>query len=81
VFTRVYRLEMADFLCTVSHIGIFDPALLTVALLTFSLVQLSHPLTYVNKYTVSKGGRGVWGHIGQIDKHLPQSPFTGEFFR
>ncbi len=39
---------------TISHVGIFDPALWTVAPLTFSLVQLSSPpsLTCVNKYTV-----------------------------
>jgi hypothetical protein len=29
---------------TVSHVVIFDPALLTIAPLTFSLVQLSPPL-------------------------------------
>ncbi len=27
VFIRVYRLELANFLCTVSHVGISDPAL------------------------------------------------------
>jgi hypothetical protein len=37
VFIRVYRLE-GD---TVSHIGIFDPALWTIAPFPFSLVQLS----------------------------------------
>jgi hypothetical protein len=38
----------------------------------------------VNKYTlytysVCKGG--VWGSGPQTEKHLPQSPFTGEFFQ
>ncbi len=42
VFTRVYRLGNGD---TVSHVDIFDPALWTVALLTFSLVKLS-PLPF-----------------------------------
>jgi hypothetical protein len=41
---------------TVSHVGvsIFDPALLTVAPLTFSLAQLSppYPLPFLNKYNV-----------------------------
>jgi hypothetical protein len=34
----------------------------------------------VYTYTVCKGG-GVWGSGPQTDKHLPQSPFTGYFFR
>jgi hypothetical protein len=43
------------------------------------------PLPSVNKntvytYTVCKGG-GVKGSGPQADKHLPQSPFTGKFFR
>ncbi len=36
------------------------------------------PLPCVNKYT---GGRGFWGSRPQTDKHLPQSPFTGQFFK
>jgi hypothetical protein len=55
VFIIVYRLEIANFLCTFSHVGIFNPALGSVlsyvAPLPFSLVQLS-PLPCVNKYTV-----------------------------
>jgi hypothetical protein len=49
----------------VSHVGIFDPALRTVALLTSSMVQLSPShLPCVNKntiytYTVCKGGGGM----------------------
>ncbi len=71
--------------CTVSHVGIFDPALGTVAPLTFSLFLLSplpSPLPCVNKYTVlctriqCIRGEGVWGSGPQIDKHLPHSPFT-----
>ncbi len=63
---------------------IFDPALLTVARLPFSLVQLSpSPLPCVNKYTVytyTVGGEGIWGSGPQTDKHLPQSPLAGHFF-
>jgi hypothetical protein len=43
------------------------------------------PLPCVNKYavytyTVCKG-RGVLGSRPQTDKHLPPSPFTGQFFQ
>jgi hypothetical protein len=50
VFIRVSRLS-GD---TVSHVGIFDPALRTVAPLLFSLVQLfpPHPLPCVNRYSI-----------------------------
>jgi hypothetical protein len=41
VFTRGYRLEIANLLRTFSHVGIFNPALGPVAPLPFSLVQLS----------------------------------------
>ncbi len=46
-----------------------------------------HPLPCVNKYTVytytvCNGGGGVGGSGPQTEKHhLPQSPFTGKFFR
>jgi hypothetical protein len=63
VFNRVIIQEIANFLRTFSHIGFFNPALLSVippvAPLPFSLVQLSPippPLPCVNKYTVCKGG-------------------------
>jgi hypothetical protein len=52
------------------------------------------PLPCVNKYgilyecihytyTVCRGwwGGGLWGSETQTDKHLPQSPFPGQFFR
>jgi hypothetical protein len=58
---------------TVSYIGIFDPALWTVAPLTFSLVQLPpSPLLYVNKctvytYKVCKGGRGMGFCLRQMN--------------
>jgi hypothetical protein len=47
---------------------------------------LAPPRPCVNKYTVytftvCKGGRGLWGSGSQTDKHLPQSPFTGQFFK
>jgi hypothetical protein len=69
---------------TVSYIGIFNPALGTVAPLPFSLVQVS-PLPCVNKCTVYpriqcvRGG-GELGFGPKTDKHLPQSPFTCKFF-
>ncbi len=56
------------------HVGNFDPALCTVAPLTFSLVKISPlpPLPCVNKYTVQiytdtvcKGeGMGFWAADG-----------------
>jgi hypothetical protein len=52
---------------------IFDPAFLTVATLTFSLVELSPP-----RIQCVRGG-GKWGPGAQTDKHLSQSPFTGKF--
>ncbi len=68
VFIRVYRLEIANFLRTFNHVGIFDPALWSVlspvAPLPFSLAQLS-PLPCVKKYLVRiqcvivGGGRGM----------------------
>jgi hypothetical protein len=53
-----------------------------------SLVQRYPPLPLpcVNKYILSTysvckwGGGGVQGSGPQTDKHLPQSPFTGQFF-
>jgi hypothetical protein len=36
------------------------------------------------EFTAMEGGKGEYGDIGgegpQTDKHLPQSPFTGQFF-
>ncbi len=50
-------------------------------------LSLSFPLPCLKKYTRKqcKGGGGVWGHrrgggLRQI-KHLPESPFTGQFFK
>ncbi len=71
---------------TFSHIGFFDPALRTATSLNFSMVHLSSllpfPACFLNKYctctttyTVCNGGV-----IGQTDKHLPRSSFTGQFF-
>ncbi len=81
VFNRVYRLEVEPFMLVLST-GLWN-----IAPRTFSLVSSAPPppfsLPYVNKYTVRGGG--VWGHrkgggLRQM-KHLPQSPFTGKFFR
>ncbi len=73
----VYRLEIANFLRTFSHVGIFDPALWSVlsptAHLPFSLVHhYPSPLPCVNKYCICtivniqcvRGGRvpGCVGH-------------------
>ncbi len=60
----------------------FRPALWSIAPLTFSLV--SSPLSPLPCLNKCKGG-GVLGYrwgggLGQI-KHLPQSSFTGHFFR
>jgi hypothetical protein len=30
-------------------------------------------------YSVLGGGGGVWGSVPQTEKHLLQSPFTGQF--
>jgi hypothetical protein len=84
VFIRVYRLEIAKFLSTLSHVGIFNPALgsvLSFAPLPFPPVQLSLlPFSlHVYTNTVCKGG-GVWVSEPLTGKHLPQSPFTGKFF-
>jgi hypothetical protein len=38
------------------------------------------PLSYVNKYTVYTKKQCVWGSGLQTNKHLSQSPFTGQFF-
>ncbi len=57
----------------VSHVGIFDPALRTVAPLTFSLVQLSIPLS-VSKYSIygqCVAGRG-WGVLSPGGDYILQ---------
>ncbi len=92
VFIRVYRLEIANFLCTFSHVGIFNPALVSVffcvASLPFSLVQTHPPFPCMNKYSIlytliqcvrGGGGYGLWGSVPQTDKHLSRNPFTGQF--
>jgi hypothetical protein len=77
VFIRVYRLEIADFLHTFSHVGIFNPALRSVfspvARLAFSLVQLSSPFPVCIVYcTVCKGSGPQ-----QINT-CRKVPFTGQ---
>jgi hypothetical protein len=61
VFNRVYRLEIRF-----SHVGIFDPALWTIAPLTFFLVHLPHPpplskfkVQYIQTLCGLEGG-GCW---------------------
>ncbi len=63
---------------------VFSTQLCELLPLSPSLWFNSPPLLCVNKYTaytytMCKGG--VWGSGPQTDKHLPQSPFTGQFFR
>jgi hypothetical protein len=72
------NLEIGD---TVSHVAIFDPALWTVAPLTFSLVQLSPtpPLPCVNRYTVNTSGYRVLG-LRQINT-CGKVPLQVNFFR
>jgi hypothetical protein len=73
VFIRDYRLEIQSVM-----FGKFDPAPLT-----FSLVQLSPHPSCVNKYTVCTYTvcKGVWASGPKTYNYLPQSPFTGKFFR
>ncbi len=83
-FIRVYRLEQWD---TVSHVGIFDPALWTVVALPFSLVQLiSFLLPCVHKDSILytripcvRGGYGVLG-LRQINT-CRKIPLQVNFFR
>jgi hypothetical protein len=66
---------------TVSHVGIFDPALRTVNLLSGSTLPLPFPCVNkysVYKYKVCKGGYGVLG-LRQINT-CRKVPFTGKFF-
>jgi len=66
---------------------VFSTQLCELLPLSPSLWLISPPLSLcecVNKYTVymdevCKGGGEVWGCGPQTDKHLPQSPFTGQF--
>ncbi len=75
VFIRVYRLEIHSVML------VFSTQFCELLALSHSLWLNSPPLPCVSKYIyvgmqcVTKG-RG----IGQTDKHLPQSHFTGQFF-
>jgi hypothetical protein len=64
VFNRVYILESGD---TVNHVVIFDPALLTIAPITFSLVHLPHPspLPKVKVQCMAGKGRGEMSCVGE----------------
>jgi hypothetical protein len=79
VFIRVYRLEIQSVMLVLS-------TLCTVAPLTFALVQLSPTpfpvrisLLYTGIQCVMARGGEVSG--SQTDKHLPQNPYTSQFFR
>ncbi len=84
VFIGVYRLEIAIFLSSLSF-GIFT--LLWCPSHRFSGSTPPLPpfpvwisILHVYTYTVCKG-EGVGFLSLQTDKHLPQSPFKGNFFR
>ncbi len=73
LFIRVYRLDTGD---TVSHVGIFDPALWTVAALTFfppplSTTSLCQSTLYTD--SVWLGGGGVLSPAGD---HILQEFIT-----
>jgi hypothetical protein len=57
----------------VSHVGIFDPALITVAFLTFSLVQPPPPVP-VSKYSICRQcvAGGGWWALSPVRDHIPQ---------
>ncbi len=94
VFIRVYRLEIANFLRTFSHVRTFNTSFVICTLPWYPSSLLSGstlpptPLPCVNKCTMCtriqcvRGEEGVvWGSGSQTDKHLRQSPFTGKFFK
>ncbi len=80
VLIRVYRLEIES----VMLVFIFTTQLGELLLSPLSLVQLSplppFPVRITKLSTRIQCVRGVWGSGPQTDKHLPQSPFTGQFF-
>ncbi len=58
----------------VSFVGIFYPALWTVAILTYSLIYSPPSPPSLSEQCV--GGGGVWASGPQTEKNLPQSPFA-----
>jgi hypothetical protein len=79
VCIRVYRLEIQSVML------VFSSQLCELLPLQPSHWFNSPPLPCVNKYavytyTVCKEGGGVWSTGPQTDKHLPQSPFSGQIF-
>ncbi len=77
----------ASFLCPFSRVGIGICTLLCCPSPLLSGSTLPSPPSLceqlyctVYTYTVCKGGGGVWSSEPQTDKHLPQRPFTGQFF-
>jgi hypothetical protein len=85
VFIRVYRLEIYQ------SCWYFRPSFVNCCSSNLLSASTSPPPPFLMwiiilfvriLYTVTKGrGGGVWGSGPQTDKHLPQSPFTGHFFR
>ncbi len=66
VFIRVYRLEIQSVMLVFSTQLQLSPTL---------------PVKKIMLYTTVCKGGGVWGSGPQTDKHLPQSPFTGQLFQ
>ncbi len=81
VFIRFYRLEIHAVML------VFRPSFVNCSPSNLLSGSKQSPLPNVNKFTVivctytgCKGeSMGVWA--SDTDKHLPQSPFTGQFFR
>ncbi len=67
---------------TASHVGIYDPALWTVATLTFSLVQLPPPLPSLlyKRIQCARGGYGFWASDMKINA-CRKVPLQVNFFR
>ncbi len=78
MFIKVYRLEIqSDMLVFREHsfVNCYPSPLFSGSTLPLPLCEKYTVYTY----TVCK--RGIWGSGPQTVKHLPQSPFTGQFFR
>ncbi len=80
MFIRVYSVD------TVSRADISDPALRTVASLTYSVVELSHPLPcvkvkYIQTHRLFVAWRG-WAMLSPVGDHILQefnTPYLTRF--
>ncbi len=57
------------------------PSWTTLVLYSRAVLIFNEPALSIYTYTVCKGGGRGTGFRASGDKHLPQSPFTGHFFR